>query len=75
MGWCLEVRCVQPLLNGSPRCYYHDKLSVGLLADSRGKWHAEPRERPKVLVNDDGWAQADADVFEWLSALPTWEPI
>ena len=75
MAWCLEVRCVQPLLNGSVRCYYHDKVASGYMADSWGKWHAEPRERTKMLVGDDGWAQADADVFEWLAAMPDWNPI
>jgi hypothetical protein len=75
VGWCLEVRCVEPLLNGSARCYYHYKLSVGLLTDSGGRYRAEPAQRPKMLVGDDGWAQADADVFEWLAALPDWNPI
>ena len=67
--------CHQQALVDPPLRTYHHKLSVGLLADSRGRWHAEPRERPKILVNDDGWAPADADVFEWLAALPSWEPI
>jgi hypothetical protein len=70
VDWCLEVRCVEPLLNGSDRCYYHRKLADGYLADSTGRYHAEPRERPKMLVGDDGWAQADVATFEWLAAMP-----
>jgi hypothetical protein len=77
VAWCVVGGlCQQPVLNGSPdRCYYHRKLAEGYLSDSYRKWHATPKERPKMLVSDDGWAQADADVFEWLAALPSWGPI
>ena len=57
----------------TPNCLV--TLTMSNSCGSTPCWHAEPRERPKILVGDDGWAQADADVFEWLSALPTWEPV
>jgi len=64
------------VLNGSPdRCFYHQALEEGRMQDSYRKWHAQPAERPTMLVSDDGWKQADADVFEWLAALPDWKPI
>jgi hypothetical protein len=67
--------CHQEALFSPPKCHYHAALDAGRMSDSYGKWHAEPRERPKMLVSDDGWKQADADVFEWLAAMPGWGPI
>jgi hypothetical protein len=65
----------QDALIDPPLCTYHYKLSVGLLADSRGKYHAEPPQRPRLRLPGDGWAPADVNIFEWLAALPSWEPI
>jgi hypothetical protein len=69
VGWCLEVRCVQPLLNGSPRFYYHDKLDAGLMADSEGRYHVTPARRPSLTEAFDqaGWSAVDVDLYESLT--------
>jgi hypothetical protein len=72
VAWCSEAPCWQPLLNGSPQCYYHSKLAAGLLSDSFGKYHATRADRPELGPSEDGWHPAPSDLFEQLLEREPW---
>jgi hypothetical protein len=73
VAWCLEVRCVQPLLNSSPRCYYHDKLEAGLLTDSAGRYRATPPDRSQLERDSDGWLSLTGPEPDLIDQLMGWE--
>jgi hypothetical protein len=74
--WCEGngLPCHQEALIDPPLCSYHYKLSVGLLADSHGRYHAAPADRPKFIERDpDGWLTLASPEPDLIDQMLGWD--
>ena len=68
-----SLPCHQDALADPPLCTYHYKLSVGLLADSAGRYHTAPRGRPELERDSKGWLSLAGPEPDLIDQLLGWE--